>query len=474
MELLDPLLLSRIQFAFVISFHALFPVFTIGLAAYIAVLEALWYRTDSPLYRRLAEFWIRIFAVVFGMGVVSGLVMSFQFGTNWSAFSFATANLLGPVLSYEVLTAFFLEAVFLGILLFGRDRVPRGVHLFAAVMVAVGTFISSFWILAANSWMQTPAGYELREGVIHVTSWAEAIFNPSLWYRFGHVALASLLTGGFVVAGVSAYYLLRGREVALNRKALSMTVWMLLLAAPGQILMGDLHGLNTFEHQPTKVAAMEGNWQTQRGVPFYLFALPDGEAETNRLGLAIPNATSFLLTHHWDGEVPGLTEVGPDERPPVAFVFWSFRVMLALGTLMLLAVLWATWLRLRGRLFTSRPLLKGLQWLIPAPFVAVLAGWFVTEGGRQPYLIYGEMTLAEGITPALTGGMALFTLLGYIAVYAVVFIAGIHYVVRIVQSGPEQVGEAEQPAHAKRPLAATDIPFDDEAPLGGSGTDTGR
>ncbi|MFP4647797.1 MAG: cytochrome ubiquinol oxidase subunit I [Halorhodospira sp.] len=462
MEALDPLLLSRMQFAFVVSFHALFPVFTIGLAAYIAVLEALWYRTDSPLYRNLSEFWIKIFAVVFGMGVVSGVVMSFQFGTNWSEFSFATANLLGPILSYEVLTAFFLEAVFLGILLFGRDRVPRGTHLFAACMVAIGTFISSFWILSANSWMQTPQGFELRDGIVHVTSWAEAIFNPSLWYRFGHMGLASLLTAGFVVAGVSAYFLLRGRSVEMNRKALSMTLWLLLLVAPAQVLMGDMHGLNTFEHQPTKVAAMEGAWETQQGAPLYLFAWPDAQAETNRFAVGIPNLASYILTHHWDGEVPGLKEVSAEERPPVAQVFWSFRIMVGIGVLMVLAVLWGVGLRLRGRLFESRAYLRALELMIPLPFVAVLTGWFVTEMGRSPWLIYGQMTLAEGLTPALSGWMALFTLVGYMVVYAVIFTAGLYYVTRIVRSGPEATGAVEEPAHAKRPFSAADIPFDED------------
>ena len=462
MEALDPLLLSRIQFAFVVSFHALFPMFTIGLAAYIAFLEAQWYRTDSPIYRQLSEFWIKIFAVVFGMGVVSGVVMSFQFGTNWSAFAYASANFLGPVLAYEVLTAFFLEAVFLGVLLFGRDRVPRGTHLFAACMVAIGTFISSFWILSANSWMQTPQGFEIREGIIHVTSWGEAILNPSLWVRFGHVALASLLTAGFVVAGVSAWFLLRNRAVEMNRKALGMTLWILLITAPAQVVMGDFHGLNTFEHQPMKVAAMEGAWETREGAPLYLFAIPDSGAETNHLTVGIPNLASFILTHDWHGEVPGLTEVSAEERPPVGIVFWSFRIMVGIGVLMLLVSLWGAWLRLRGRLYDSRPFLQTLKWMIPLPFVAVLTGWFVTEIGRAPWLLYGEMTHSEGLTPALTGGMALFSLIGYILVYAIIFTAGLYYVTRIVQKGPEAKGSVVEPAHAKRPFSAADVPFDED------------
>ena len=469
---LDPILLSRIQFAFVVSFHAIFPVFTIGLASYIAVLEGLHFKTGNPAWAKLSRFWIKVFAVTFGMGVVSGIVMSFQFGTNWSNFSQMSANFLGPILSYEVVTAFFLEAVFLGVLLFGRDKVPRGTHLFAAIMVALGTFISSFWILSANSWMHTPAGFEFREGVVHVTSWAESIFNPSMPYRLAHMLLASMLTAGFVVAGVCAYYLLRHRAVEMNRKALSMTLWVLLAAAPLQVLVGDLHGLNSFEHQPMKVAAMEGHWETQRGAPLYLFAIPDSAQETNHFALGIPNAASLILTHEWDGEVPGLKEVPAAERPPVGPVFWSFRVMVGIGFLLLIAALWGAWLRWRGTLYSNTRFLTLLQWTIPLPFIAVLAGWFVTEIGRAPFLIYGEMTFAEGITPSLTGGMALFSLIGYVVVYAVVFTAGIYYLTRIVRKGPETDEHVEAPHHAKRPWSAADIPFDDDyrpSPVGSEG-----
>ena len=298
---LDPLLLSRIQFAFVVSFHAIFPVFTIGLASYVALLEGLHFKTGNPAWAKLSRFWTKVFAVAFGMGVVSGIVMSFQFGTNWSNFSQASANFLGPVLSYEVVTAFFLEAAFLGVLLFGRDKVPRGTHLFAALMVAVGTFISAFWILAANSWMHTPAGVEFQDGMLHVRSWTAAIFNPSFPYRFAHMAVASFLTGSFVVAGVSAWYLLKGHMVEANRKALSMCLWMILILAPAQAVIGDFHGLNTLEYQPTKVAAMEGNWERQAGAPLLLFALPDQEAQTNRFEVGIPNLASIILTKSADG-----------------------------------------------------------------------------------------------------------------------------------------------------------------------------
>ncbi len=465
---LDPLLLSRLQFAFVVSFHAIFPVFTIGLASYIALLNGLFYKTQNPAWDRLALFWTKIFAVVFGMGVVSGIVMSFQFGTNWSNFSQASANFLGPILSYEVVTAFFLEAAFLGVLLFGRGKVPQGVHLFAAIMVAIGTFISSFWILSANSWMQTPAGVELVDGSFHVTSWMAAIFNPSFWYRFVHMGMASFLTGGFVVAGVSAWFLLRNRDVEANRKALSMCLWLLLVLAPAQAVVGDFHGLNTLEHQPTKVAAMEGNWETRSNVPLLLFALPDQEAQTNHFEIGIPSLASVILKHSPSGVVPGLTEVAPEEQPPVALVFWAFRIMVGLGFVMIGVAIVGAILRKRGTLYTNTLFHKTLIGMIVTPFVAVLAGWVVTEAGRAPWLVYGIMTHAEGLTPSLTGGMALFTLIGYVAVYAVVFWAGIYYITKVVRNGmlpegeqEEVTGETERPA---RPLSAAHTPFDDADP----------
>jgi cytochrome d ubiquinol oxidase subunit I len=461
---LDPLLLSRLQFAFVVSFHAIFPVFTIGLASYIAVLHGLFYKTENPAWDRLALFWTKVFAVVFGMGVVSGIVMSFQFGTNWSNFAQATSNFLGPVLSYEVVTAFFLEAAFLGVLLFGRHKVPEGVHLFAAIMVAIGTFISSFWILSANSWMQTPAGFEVIDGRFHITSWVEAIFNPSFWYRFVHMGMASFLTGGFVVAGVSAWFLLRKRDVEANKKALSMCLWLLLFLAPAQAVVGDFHGLNTLEHQPTKVAAMEGNWETQSNVPLLLFAIPDQEAQTNHFEIGIPSLASLILTHHADGVVPGISEAAPDEQPPVAIVFWSFRIMVAIGFAMIGVAIAGVILRRRDRFYQNPAFLKVLVLMMVSPFLAVLAGWIVTESGRAPWLVYGVMTHAQGLTPSLTGGMALFTLIGYIAVYSVVFCVGVYYLTRVVRFGmledaEETHGEVERP---KRPFSAAHTPFDDD------------
>ncbi|MEL7613820.1 cytochrome ubiquinol oxidase subunit I [Vreelandella titanicae] len=463
---LDPLVLSRLQFAFVVSFHAIFPVFTIGLASYIALLHGLFFTTKNPAWDRLSLFWTKVFAVVFGMGVVSGIVMSFQFGTNWSNFSQASSNFLGPMLSYEVVTAFFLEAAFLGVLLFGRGKVPQGVHLFAAIMVAVGTFISSFWILSANSWLHTPTGVELVDFRFHVTSWSEAIFNPSFPYRFMHMAVASFLTGGFVVAGVSAWFLLRDRDPEANRRALSMCLWLLLFLAPTQAVIGDFHGINTLEHQPTKVAAMEGHWETSGNVPLLLFAIPDQEAQTNHFELAIPNLASIILTHSVDGEVPGINEAAPEEQPPVLIVFWGFRVMVGIGLLMIAVALTGLVLRRKGRIYDKRLFLKGLTAMIPMPFVAVLAGWIVTESGRSPWLVYGMMTHAEGLTPSLTGPMALFTLIGYALVYGMVFYAGIYYLTRVVRNGmlPEEERETtdENFKRPMRPMSAAHTPFDDD------------
>ncbi|TVP53365.1 MAG: cytochrome ubiquinol oxidase subunit I [Halomonadaceae bacterium] len=462
---LDPVLLSRIQFAFVVSFHAIFPVFTIGLASFIAFLEGMALKTDNPIYERLSKFWIQVFAVVFGMGVVSGIVMSFQFGTNWSNFAQATANFMGPMLSYEVLTAFFLEAAFLGVLLFGRGKVPRGIFFFAACMVAFGTFISSFWILSANSWMHTPAGVEMRDGMFHVVAWSEAIFNASFPWRFLHMVVASFLTGALVVAAVSAWFLLKGRELEANRKALSLCLWMLLVLAPAQAVIGDFHGLNTLEHQPVKVAAMEGNWERSEGVPLLLFAWPDQANQTNHFELGIPKLASFILTHDWNGEVPGINETAVEEQPPVAIIFWAFRIMVALGLLMIAVAIVGLVLRKGGRYWQAPWFLRSLTVMGISPFIAVLAGWFVTEVGRSPWLVFGEMTYAQGITPSLTGGMALFTLIGYVVVYALVFSAGIYYLTRVFNGGleaeaaPHDLETGERP---KRPLSASHARLEDD------------
>lgn len=460
---LDPLLLSRLQFAFVVCFHAIFPAFTIGLATFIAFLEALAFKTGNPAWARLSRFWIQVFAVAFAMGVVSGIVMSFQFGTNWSNFSYSAANFIGPMLSYEVITAFFLEAAFLGVLLFGRDRVPPGMHLFAACMVALGTLISTFWILAASSWMHTPAGTELVDGMFVVTRWRDAIFNPSFPYRFAHMVVASFLTGSFVVAGVSAWYLLVGREVEVNRRALSVCLWLILIGAPVQAVIGDFHGLNTLEHQPMKIAAIEGNWETTKGMPLLLVAIPDQENATNRFELGIPKLGSLVLTHDLDGEVAGLNEIPADERPPVWIVFWSFRIMVGLGFMMVACAVAGLILRRGGRYWRSPWFLNAMRLMTFSPFVAVLCGWITTEVGRFPWVVYGQMTQAQGVTPSLTGGMVLSTLIGYILVYAVIFSAGMYYLMLVLRAGVESIDhedvhEVERP---KRPLSASHVSIEE-------------
>ncbi len=459
---LDPVILSRIQFAFVVSFHILFPAFTIGLASFIAVLETLWASTNREVFIRLSQFWTKIFAVSFAMGVVSGIVMSFQFGTNWSRFSDIAGNVVGPLMGYEVITAFFLEATFLGILLFGRNRVPRPVHVFSSYMVAIGTLFSAFWILSANSWMQTPAGAELVDGRFVVTDWWAAIFNPSFPYRFAHMVAACYLTTAFVVIGVSAWYLRHKRHEDTARTAFSMGLGLVAILAPLQLIIGDLHGLNTFEHQPAKVAAMEGHWETQEGAPMIVFGIPDEEREMNHAEIKIPLLGSLILTHEAMGEVRGLKAWPKDERPPVAIVFYAFRIMVGLGFLMIGVGLYSLLLRKRGRLYDSPGFLRLCTWCLPIGFIALLAGWFTTEIGRQPWIVYGFLRTSDATSPALTGGNVLSSLLIYAVVYTVIFGAGIYYLYRIVRSGPGEGGLFGGLISGKRPLSAPDVRMEGE------------
>jgi cytochrome d ubiquinol oxidase subunit I len=440
---LDPVFLSRLQFFWVIALHILLPAFTVGLSVYIAVLELLYFRRRDAVHLRTSVFWTKIFAVSFGMGVVSGIVMPFQFGTNWSRYADATAEVLGPLFAYEALTAFFLEAGFLGVLLFGRKLVPPWAHLLAAIMVAAGTIFSSFWILAANSWMQTPAGYAIVDGRFIATDWIAAIFNPSFPYRILHTVTAFLITTGFVVIGVAASYLRAGRVPAEAQRMMSMTLWLLTFLVPLQIVIGDLHGLNTLEHQPVKVAAMEGNWDTPRAAPFVLFGLPDDAAELTRAEISIPYASSLILAHDPEGAVPTLKSVPASERPPVAVVFWAFRVMLAIGFFFLGFVIWANVLRARGRLYESALFLRAAQIASPLGFVAVIAGWVVTECGRQPWVVYGLMRTADAVSPGLRGSDVLASLLIYVAVYCFVFPAGLYYMIKIYRRGPGEGDEGE-------------------------------
>jgi cytochrome bd ubiquinol oxidase subunit I len=464
----DALMLSRIQFGFLVAFHILFPAFTIGLASYIAVLEGLWLKTGNEKYFIISKFWTKIFAVSFGMGVVSGIVMSYQFGTNWSRFADITANVMGPLMGYEVLTAFFLEATFLGILLFGRNRVPRPVHFFSAVMVALGTLFSAFWILSANSWMHTPAGYEIIDGVFHVTSWTEAIFNPSFPYRFTHMVAACYLTTAFVVIGVGAHYLLNRRFVPEAKTMMWMGIGLIAILAPMQIVLGDLHGLNTFAHQPAKVAAMEGHWEAQEGAPLIIFAIPDVEAEMNHFEIKIPYLGSLILTHQVMGAVPGLKDYAPDERPYVPLVFASFRVMVGIGLLMLFVAISGVVLRIRNTLYERKWFLRLCVACIPIGFIAVIAGWITTEVGRQPWIVYNLMRTADGVTPAVTTGSVMTSLITFFVAYAIIFSAGTYYILVLVRRGPtpDVPDDRGRPARTpQRPLSAAD----ERIPSGGVG-----
>ena len=449
----DVLLLSRIQFGFVISFHILFPAFTIGLASWLAFLEWRWLRTADGLWRDLYFFWLKIFAVSFGMGVVSGIVMSFQFGTNWAVLSEKAGNILGPLLSYEVLTAFFLEATFLGVMLFGWKRVPPRLHFLATCMVALGTLLSTFWIIAANSWMQTPQGHVIVDGVFEPASWWAIIFNPSFPYRLAHMVLAAFITTCFVVGGVSAWYLRRGVHLAAGRRMLALAVVFAAIAVPLQVLVGDLHGLNVGEHQPTKLAAMEAHWRNEapgHGVPFVAFAVPNEAAERNDYEIAIPRLGSLVLTHSLDGEVEPLTAVPASERPPVAPVFYAFRVMVGLGLLMLLLALASLWAWRRGRLFESPRLLRAWTLMLPSGFACILAGWYVVEIGRQPYVVYGLLRTADAVSPGIAAAAVLSSLIVFALVYAIVFGAGTWYLWRLVAKGPQPHEPAPDTEHGEK------------------------
>ena len=448
---LDPVFLSRIQFAFVIAFHILLPAFTVGLASFIVLLEGLHVVKRNPLYLRLSVFWTRIFAVSFGMGVVSGIVMPFQFGTNWSRYTDATGNVLGPLFAYEGLIAFFLEAGFLGIMLFGRKRVPPWAHFFSAVMVAAGTLFSSFWILAANSWMQTPVGHDIVDGRYVPADWLAIIFNPSFPYRLVHTVTGFYLTTAFAVLGVTAWHLKRERHVAESRAVLAMTVTFIAIFVPIQIIAGDLHGINTMHHQPIKLAAMEGLWDTQARAPAVLFAIPDEEAERNHAEVSIPALASVYLAHSTDAVIKGLKEAPRADRPPVAPVFYAFRIMVGIGILMLSMALWGLWLRWRGRLYTTRAYQTACVVMLPAGFIAVLAGWTVTEVGRQPWVVYGLMRTRDAVSPSLTGSDVLASIVLYVIVYLIVFGAGIFYMARLARAGPPEHVEMREPSLDERP-----------------------
>lgn len=450
---LDPVFLARIQFAFTIAFHIIFPSFTIGLSAYITTLGAMWLRTGDEKFHRLMRFWIKVFAVSFAMGVVSGIVLSYQFGTNWSGFSVAVGNVVGPLIGYEVLTAFFLEATFLGILLFGFNRVPPWLYVLSAAIVATGTALSAFWILSANSWMQTPVGHEMRGGIAYPVDWLAIVFNPSFPYRLAHMLNAAYLTTGFVVLAVGARYLLAGQFIEDARTMMRMAIGLLVILAPLQLFIGDLHGLNTLEHQPIKVAAMEGHWDGSKPGDLILFAWPDEKAETNRFVISIPRGASLILRHDPNGLFPGLTSVPPSERPPVPSVFFSFRIMVGIGLYMIAAALFGAFLWWRGTLFETRWFLRIVSFTWWTGFVAVIAGWVVTESGRQPWLAHGILRTADAISPvpaaSILGTLALFVLC-----YGIVFSMGIYYINRLIAQGPKGRALEEAKGLPNRPLAA--------------------
>ncbi len=449
--------LARIQFAFTVSFHIIFPAITIGLASYLAVLEGTWLRTRNPVYLTLCKFWMKIFAVNFAMGVVSGIVMAYQFGTNWSGFSTVAGSVTGPLLTYEVLTAFFLEAGFLGVMLFGWNKVTERTHFVATCLVAIGTLVSMTWILASNSWMQTPQGHEIVDGIVVPVDWFEIIFNPSFPYRLVHMGLAAFLCTALLVAATGAYHLLKNQYQFESRKMVMMALWMLALVAPLQALVGDHHGLNTLQHQPIKVAAMEGHWHAAEegeGVPLVLFAWPDNDAETNHFAVEIPHLASLILTHSFDGDIPALTSVPAADRPNVALVFWSFRVMVALGIAMIALAWIGLWLRRQGTLFEKTGFLKLLVCMGPSGLVALLAGWFVTEVGRQPWVVYGVLRTMEASSAHSAQTMSI-SLICFVVGYLAIFGLGIFYLIRLLGKGPELSNNtptsAQRPA---RPLSA--------------------
>ena len=432
---LDALILARAQFAFTVSFHFLFPAFSIGLASFLMVLEGLWLATGKGVYANLFRYWLKIFAVVFAMGVVSGIVMSYQFGTNWSVFSDKAGPVIGPLMAYEVLTAFFLEAGFLGVMLFGINKVGRKLHFTATCAVAIGTFISAFWILSVNSWMQTPTGYEIGANgqLLPGPSWMAIIFNPSFPYRLVHTVLAAYLTTAFAVGGVGAWHLLKDRTNPGARTMFSMAMWMAAIVAPVQIFAGDMHGLNTLEHQPVKVMAMEGHYDSHPdGAPLILFGIPDSANKRVDYAVSIPKASSLILKHDLNAPMKGLDTVPEADQPPVGIVFWAFRVMVGIGFAMLGLGLWSLIARWRGKLHDWPWLHRAALVLGPSGFVAVLAGWIVTEVGRQPFTVYGLLRTAQSASPLDAPAVAA-SLLAFVIVYFSVFGMGIWYLLHLMK-----------------------------------------
>ncbi|MDL2114569.1 cytochrome ubiquinol oxidase subunit I [Proteus mirabilis] len=432
--------LARIQFAFTVSFHIIFPAITIGLASFLAVLEGLWLKTRNKDYLALFHFWSKIFAVNFAMGVVSGLVMAYQFGTNWSFFSDFAGSITGPLLTYEVLTAFFLEAGFLGVMLFGWNKVGEKLHFFATCMVALGTLMSTFWILASNNWMQTPQGFEIVNNQVVPVDWLAVIFNPSFPYRLAHMGVAAFLASAFFIAASASWHLLKGNKTSAMKKMLSMSIWIILILAPIQALIGDMHGLNTLKHQPAKIAAIEGHWQNNPGeaTPLILFGIPDMDEEKTKYALQIPYLGSLILTHSLDKQVPALKEFPKDDRPNSLIVFWSFRIMVGLGMLMILVGVWGTWLRYKKKLYQSNLFLRFTFLMAPSGLIAILAGWFTTEVGRQPWVVYGIQRTRDAVSAHGEMHMSI-SLLIFFIVYGSVFGIGYAYMLKLIRKGAPEV-----------------------------------
>ncbi len=460
--------LARIQFGFTVSFHIIFPAITIGLGTYLVVLEGLWLSTKNMAYQDLYHFWSKVFAINFGMGVVSGIVMAYQFGTNWSGFTAFAGGVTGPLLTYEVLTAFFLEAGFLGVMLFGWNKVGPGLHFFATIMVSLGTLLSAYWILASNSWMQTPAGFEVLDGRVVPVDWLKVIFNPSFPYRLAHMVVASEIAVGLFVGASAAWHLLRGRSTPAIRTMFSMAMWLIAVLAPIQILVGDRHGLNTLEHQPAKIAAIEGHWQNTPGasVPLILFGWPDMAAETTRYAIEVPYLGSLVLTHSLHGQIPGLKDFPPQDRPNSTIVFWTFRIMVGLGLLMLGLGVWSLSLRWKKNLFSSQLFLRAALLMGPTGLLAILAGWLTTEIGRQPWVVYGVMRTADAVSNHSVLTLSI-SLAAFVIIYFAVFGMGIAYILKVVGQGPDEGGGGGQPdadtdPHLRpaRPLSAVEDKID--------------
>lgn len=435
---MEALLLSRIQFGLTTAFHILFPTLTIGLAVFLVILEFLWLRKRDVMYYRMYRFWVKVFAVHFAVGVVSGITLEFEFGTNFALFSQAVANIFAPLLAYEGMTAFFLEAGFLGIMLFGWKRVPPTIHFLSTCLVAAGATLSAFWIVAANAWMQTPAGYTLSDGTLHVKSFAEAIFNPAMPTHLVHMLVASFETTAFALAGISAYFLLKGKYTPFYQRTLGLVLVLAAVLAPLQVFLGDQKGREVAEHQPAKLAAMEAHWETNRsgGAPFVAFALPDMKAEKNRMELTIPHGLSLLITHSWNGKVAGLKEFRSENRPFVPVIFWTFRIMVAIGFLFLGVMLWAGWLWRKRRLFESRGFLIALVAVQPLGFLGTELGWITTEMGRQPWVVYGLIRTSEGVSP-IPAGNVVWSLLLFLAFFGIIGASYAFYLRKILRRGPD-------------------------------------